>query len=95
MNQTEIAASLHAALGAHGVWKMRQAVQNGTSPTPIDQVRRDDCCAPGWLLHEHLAAPQRAGAVAPPFATCTASSTKPRPTRWAWPSPARPPRRIS
>lgn len=64
MNQTEIAASLHEALGAHGVWKMRlrQAVQNGSSPTPIDEVRRDDCCALGRLLHEQLAPPQRAGA---------------------------------
>lgn len=71
MTQTEIAASLHATLGALGLRKMRlrQAVQNGTSPTPIDAVRGDDRCAPGRLLHENLAAPQRAGGVPPPFAT--------------------------
>lgn len=42
-----------AALEAHEAWnaKLRQAIETGDCPTPVEQARRDDACTFGKWLH--------------------------------------------
>ena len=53
MSNARVVEEINKALFAHGAWKMRlrEAISKGLSELPIEDAKRDDCCAFGKWLH--------------------------------------------
>lgn len=53
MSNARVVEEINKALLAHGAWKLRlrEAISKGLSERPIEDAKRDDCCAFGKWLH--------------------------------------------
>ena len=63
MSNALIIEEINKAILAHGAWKMRlrEAIAKGNSELPIEDTKRDDCCAFGrWLRSADLDAELKA-----------------------------------